>query len=563
MMTLAPNEQLTLEEQIAAAEEIRAIYEPQPHLLVRDIFGATTWSAQDDIVQSVFRNKITCVKTCNAVGKSYIAARVALAYLTIYPGSIVVTTAPTWRQVKDVLWREFAVAVKRSKMPLTKKEVKQAGLDIAEDWYAVGLSTKYPENFFGYHADRILVIVDEAGGVEEPIFKGVNAITPNINARVLLIGNPTNPSGTFFDYFNKPELGATCFTISAFQSPNFTATGITSVEKLLKVFTVPAGSGYDQAEWIRMVNIELQKRMDQKFAPLIDPSVVFSRYHEWGPDSPAWQALVLGEFPSQAEQSLIPMNIAQMAFGMGGKDQETGKTFAELSGWNIPDGPERYGVDMARFGGDRTVVTPRHGGWVRKQIAWNRIDLMTSADRIVDIIDTDDPLGRVNIDDTGNGGGTTDRIMQKSKERVAQDEPAYEFRLAAYNMSSKERMAEPLRYYDVTSEQYWNLRNWFVKKKIAFEDYDQELYDELVGRRWGIVNGKIKVESKDEYRKRTNGKSPDKSDSLALSFAGEKPDGTTHDVTTKQDEYYKDKIQELEGVSANDVPITGGLQERY
>lgn len=561
MLTATPNSDLTLEEQIAAAEEIRRIYEPIPHMLVRDIFGASSWSAQDAIVQSVFINKVTCVKTCNAVGKSYIAARTALAYLTIYPGSIVVTTAPTWRQVKDVLWREFAVAVKRSKMPLTKKEVKQAGLDISEDWYAVGLSTKYPENFFGYHADRILVIVDEAGGVEEPIFKGVNAITPNINARVLLIGNPTNPSGTFFNYFNKPELGAKCFTISAFQSPNFTSTGITDVEKLLKVFTAPEGR--DQAEWIRMVNIELQKRMDPRFAPLIDPSVVFARYHEWGPDSPAWQALVLGEFPSQAEQSLIPMNIAQMAFGMAGTDPDSGKSFAELSGWNVPDGPERYGVDMARFGGDRTVVTPRHGGWVRKQIAWNRLDLMTSADRIIDIVDVDDPLGRVNIDDTGNGGGTTDRIMQKSKERVLADEPAYEFRLAAYNMSSKERMLEPMRFYDVTSEQYWNLRNWFTKKKIAFEEFDQELFDELVGRRWGVVNGKIKVESKDDYRKRTNGKSPDKSDSLALSFAGEKPDGTTHDVKTKQDEYYDNQVQDLEGVPLDGAPITGGLQERY
>lgn len=563
MPPLAPpkNRQPTLEEQIAAAEEIRAIYEPQPHMLVRDVFGATSWSAQDAIVQSCFINKVTAVKTCNAVGKSYIAARVALAYLTIYPGSIVVTTAPTWRQVKDVLWREFAVAVKRSKMPLTKKEVKQAGLDIAEDWYAVGLSTKYPENFFGYHADRILVIVDEAGGVEESIFKGVNAITPNLNARVLLIGNPTNPSGTFFNYFNKPELGAKCFTISAFDSPNFTMAGITTVEKMLKVYTAP--EGYEQADWMRMVNEELDKRLDDRYAPLIHPSVVFTRYHEWGPDSPAWQALVLGEFPTQAEQSLIPMNIAQMAFGMAGIDEETGKTFAELSGWNIPDGPERYGQDMARFGNDRNILTPRHGGWVRKQVSWNKLDLMTSADRIIDVIDVDDPLGRLNIDDTGNGGGTTDRIMQKSRERELADEPAYQFRVVAYNMSSKERMAEPQRFYDVTSEQYWNLRNWFVKKKIAFEEFDQELFDELVGRRWGVVNGKIKVESKEEYRKRTHGKSPDKSDSLALAFAGEKPDGSTHDVQTDQDDYYEAKRKEMGLGQTADAPITAGLQEHY
>jgi hypothetical protein len=245
------------------------------------------------------------------------------------------------------------------------------------------------------------------------------------------------------------------------------------------------------------------------------------------------------------------MNIAQMAFGMGGVDTDSGKTFAELSGWNIPDGPEWYGQDMARFGGDKNVLTPRHGGWVRKQIVWNKVDLMTSADRIVDMIDTEDPLTRLNIDDTGNGGGTTDRIHQKSREQINLDLPTYETRIVPYNMSSKERMAEPNRFYDVTSEQYWNLRNWFVKKKIAFEEFDQELFDELVGRRWGIVNGKIKVESKEEYRKRTNGKSPDRSDSLALAFAGEKPSGEVHDVQTNQDDYYEAKRQELGLVPAN------------
>jgi hypothetical protein len=302
--------------------------------------------------------------------------------------------------------------------------------------------------------------------------------------------------------------------------------------------------------------------MDPRFSPLIDPSVVFSRYHEWGEDSPAWQALVMGEFPSQAEQSLIPMNIAQMAFAMNGVDKDSGKTFAELSGWQIPDGPERYGQDMARFGNDRNVLTPRHGGWVRKQIIWTKVDLMTSADRIIDIIDTDDPLVRINIDDTGNGGGTTDRIMQKGKEEIAADRAGYQFRLAAYNMSSKERMAEPLRFHDVTSEVYWNLRNWFTKKKIAFEEMDQELFDELVGRRWWVnKSGKIQVESKDDYRDRTKGKSPDKSDSLALAFAGEKPDGTYHDVKTEQDEYYDE--QKLQALQESERPLTAGLHDRY
>src|SRR5437588_9477106 len=129
--------QLTLEEKIQAAEYIVDTYlpkpgsgrEPIPHLFVRDILGANTWHMQDEIVKSVFKYKTTAVKTCNAVGKSFIAARIVVSFLTLLPGSVVVTTAPTWRQVTDVLWREIAMTVKLSKYKLTDNEVRQAGLD--------------------------------------------------------------------------------------------------------------------------------------------------------------------------------------------------------------------------------------------------------------------------------------------------------------------------------------------------------------------------------------------------------------------------------------------------
>ena len=397
---------LSDEQKIEIVQYVVDTYLPHPHYYIKDILGCKTWNVQDEIVKSVFKNKYTAVKTCNAIGKSYIAARIVVAYLMLNPSSIVVTTAPTWRQVTDVLWREIGTAVKKSKFKLTDAEVNQAGLNIDTNWFAVGVSTKRPENFFGYHADNILVVVDEAGGVEEPIFRGVAAITPNANARVLLIGNPTDPSGTFFDAFNKPELGYNCITVSAFDSPNFISTGIRTVEDLLEAFTPPEGE--KQADWTRKVNAELESRMDKTFTGLISPSVVYSRYFEWGTDSPAWQALIMGEFPSQAAQSLIPTNLVKMAMNMYGIDKDSGKTYAELSGWEIPSGPPSHGQDMARFGDDSNVNYPRRGGWVEKAIVWNKVDLMESATRILNVIDPMDDSLVLNIDDTGNGCVTAD-----------------------------------------------------------------------------------------------------------------------------------------------------------
>jgi hypothetical protein len=497
------------------AMELVVGYRKVPVEYIRDVYGVKLWRLQEEIVESVFKNRQTAVKTCNAVGKSFIAACVAHAYLDLYPGSIVVTTAPTYRQVKDVLWRYIGTRHKAARYALGGN-LTQTGLEYDSDWYAIGLSTKYPENFFGYHADHILVIVDEAGGVEEPIFKGVKAITPNVNARTLYIGNPTEPSGTFYDAFSNPRIKQ--FSISAFDTPNLIHVGIRNLEDLLAKMTPPAGvpaidhNPFSNTKW--------------PMPELISPDVVYERYQEWGADSPAWQALVMGEFPTQAEQSLIPANLVTQSMQMTGVDEDSGKTYAELSGWNIPDGAPEYGQDMARFGSDLNVCTPRHGGWVEEQIVWNKkgdekLDLMESADRILQIINPLDFNVRLNIDDTGNGGGTTDRLRQIGNvEQRAKGAPMHQYQLAAYNFASKELMQQPDKFHDITSELYWNLRGWFYRKEIALH-YDKQLFNELISRRWGLTpSGKIKVESKDEYKKRTGGKSPDRSDSLALAFAG-------------------------------------------
>lgn len=535
-------QQLTPED----AEFIIETYRDIPELFVTDVLRAEPWEKQIEIIQAVFKYSVVAVKTCNAVGKSYIAARIVVAFLTLYPGSVVVTTAPTWRQVKDVLWREIATAVKMSAYKLTDHEVKQAGLDYATDWFAVGLSTKYPENFFGYHADHILVVVDEAGGVPEPIFKGVKAITPNANAHVLYIGNPTTPSGTFFDSFDNPLVKK--FTISAFDTPNFQHVGIRTVEDLIRVMTPPAG--------VDPLDHKPFEGVVWPYPALISPIVVWERYNEWGVDSPAWQSLVMGEFPSQAEQSLIPTDLVIQAMNNYGIDEESGKSYAEMSGWNIPQGGQEYGLDMARFGADRTVLTPRRGGWVSQQIAWPKNDLVEWVE--TDLLKIIDPMATraiIKIDDTGNGGGTTDALGYFQSHRNGKE--PYIYRVVPYNFSNSS--SKPEKFADITSEVYWNLRSWFMNRAIAIP-YDKELFAELVGRRWYLTRGGlIKVESKDDYKKRTGGKSPDKSDSLALAFASSE---IRHEKLGRNDNPPKPPVKKQPRLA----PITAGMspgQRRY
>lgn len=515
----------------AKAKQILEGYRKQPSKYVEHVYGSKLWSKQQEIVEAVFKYRSVAVKSCNATGKSYIAARVAHAFLDLHPHSLVVSTAPTARQVRDVLWREVGATHTMSRFPLGG-HLTQLGLEYDKDWFAVGLSTTEPEKFFGYHSDYILVIVDEASGVDEKIYKGVRAITPNENAHTLLIGNPTNPDGTFYQAFTDPRVKT--FTISAFDSPNLTANNITNIQDLITIFTPPDG----------VDPVDHNPKFDLPYPALISPTTVYERYMEWGAESPWFEALILGQFPSQAEFSLIPLNLIQASM-----DEE----YRKEHGWNVEHGPLEYGVDVARFGMDKTVIAPRRGGFVEQLVSWAKLDTNTTAERIVDSLSMNDWACIIKVDDTGVGGGVTDALRRMKREKGDNDKERLRYRVVPIDFGSG--TTNPLKFYNKRAEMYWNLRQMFIDHKIALPK-DQELANELASIQFKPFAGKdgqiIKIESKDDIRARL-GKSPDKADALVLAFAN----GSTGKWPDKE-------AESRFGVAKTYMePITSGLSNRY
>lgn len=486
-MDITPQEALAIIEGYQTAEH-------GPVEFNRDVLKANLWDTQEQIIDAIFQYREVAVKSCNAVGKSYLAARAALTFLALVPGSLVVTTAPTKRQVEDVIWREMATAHKRAKFPLGGNMMKTRW-EIDTDWFATGFTAKVPEKFFGFHSDYILVIIDEASGMEEPIYKGVRAITPNENAHTLYIGNPTNADGTFAAAFKNPRVKQ--FTISAFDSPNLKANNITDVEQLKKVFTPPPG----------VEPLDHKPKFNLPYPALISPTAVYERYMEWGIDNPFWQALIMAEFPDQPEDTLIPMNLILAAM-----DPELN------ADWDIEDGPNEYGGDIARYGSDRTVIIPRRGGLVRPSRVYTRQSTDLTTDRIISSMQEDgcidDPRTVVRIDDSTMGGGVTDQLIRRKRDQYKN---AYFYQVAPILFN--QRPDNTNKFYDKRAEMYWTIRERFYNKNIRFEKKDMELAGELGSVRYEITpKGLIRIEQKDEIKKRT-GKSPDKADALVLAFA--------------------------------------------
>lgn len=240
----------------------QANWASDPAGYLRTVLKADLWERQQEIAEAVRDHRRVAVRSCHHSGKTFCAAALAHWWLHAFNPSLVISTAPTLRQVKDLLWYEIAAHARRAHLG---GKLATLSYDLSTTQRALGFTTNEPERFQGWHSENILVIVDEASGVGEEIYQAIEGILTGPNAHLLLIGNPNFPGGQFYEAFRSPLYAK--FHISAYDVP----------ERLLP------------AAWAE------------------------ERLAEWGEHSPAYQVRVLGNFPPQGENSLISLAWVQAA----------------------------------------------------------------------------------------------------------------------------------------------------------------------------------------------------------------------------------------------------------
>src|SRR5579859_5610840 len=245
------------------------------------LLGHDPWETAEAIMQSVATCPRTVVKSCHASSKSFTAAELAVWWVMRYPDGKVITTAPTFTQVKEVLWPEIRHNVEdlRAIFP-SLPAAHQVSWKIGAQRYSLGFSTDRGVRFQGFHG-RILIILDEAAGVRADIYPAIEGIRAGGEVQVLAIGNPSSPSGPFFDAFTVNRSMWRSFTIHAFSAPNFVDE--TNPERHITLDEMLAMRDKDRL----------------KVAPrpyLVTREWVLEKYDEWGPGSPLWQTKVEGAF---------------------------------------------------------------------------------------------------------------------------------------------------------------------------------------------------------------------------------------------------------------------------
>jgi len=244
--------------------------------------GDEAWETQVAIMESVRDNRVTAVPSCHSSGKSWTAGRIALWFGVCHPGAKVITTAPTERQVKGVLWGEIHRATKSAKLPIGGEPTAMMLKFDADHWIWGFTAPDWDESRFqGFHAPHILVVVDEASGISSALMDQIDSLLAGGHARKLLIGNPVISGCSFERDCESAKVNT--IPISAWDTPNFLEFGITEAD---------------------MISGDWEKKIDGKPMPhpeLITPDWVAERLEIWGADSSAWQTRILGQFPTVVE----------------------------------------------------------------------------------------------------------------------------------------------------------------------------------------------------------------------------------------------------------------------
>jgi phage terminase large subunit len=436
----------------ATVEAIAAL-RADPALFVETVLHATPQKWQAQALDAIAKHDRVAIKSGHGVGKTAFESWVVLWWLmTHYPCKVAVT-ANSAHQLSDVLWTEIDRWARN--MPPAFKDLLEfksdkISLKGATDSFAVARTSRRenPESLAGFHSPHMLFVVEEASGVPNVIFETASGALSTPGAKIIMCGNPTRSDGYFYDAFHNDRDKWHCITVSC-----------------------------EEGEYV-------------------DPKFIDEMAQKYGAESNVFKVRVLGEFPTQSDDVLLPLHLIEDAVT---RDVEAG-----------PTTPVVWGLDVARFGGDRSALAKRQGNVLVEPIkTWQNKDLMELAGIVLSEYDAVPYSMRpqaIYIDAIGLGAGLADRLRELDMPAVA--------------VSVSETASLKDRFNRLRDELFWSCREWFEARDCHIPD-DGTLMAELSGIRYKYLStGKLKVESKDEMKRRGQ-RSPDVADAFVLTFSGQ------------------------------------------
>lgn len=448
------------------AHERHARWYRDPCAFVREALGLEPDGWQREVLAAVAANMRIALKASKGPGKTFLLACIAWWFLATRPHPKVVATSITGDNLRDNLWTEMSKLQKRSALlaakftwhaeRITCNEAPETWWMSARQWSKQADASQQADTLAGIHADHVLFLVDEVGGIPDAVVATAEAGLANADpakgteAKLVIAGNPTELSGPLYRACTR--------------------------ERALW--------------WVKEISGDPD---DPLRAPRVSVTWAREQIAKYGRDNPWVLVNVFGKFPPGQSNTLIGVEEANTA---------SQRVYAERS---YRDEVKVLGVDVARFGDDRSVMAPRQGLVAFEQRVLRNVDTMQLASQVAMVIDDWKP-DAVFVDQTGIGAGVVDRLRMLGYGRFV------------FGVDAASRaLTSETKFLNRRAEMWWRTAEW-IRQGGRIPD-DAELISELTAPTYKFnAQGRLQLESKDDLKKRGL-PSPDKADALTLTHA--------------------------------------------
>lgn len=440
-------------------------YKNDPVKFAREMVNFTPTDQQRDFFNAIAKGTHVAVKSGHGTGKTAADAVIIMWFMLTRPHARVPCTAPSEAQLKDVLWAELSKwhmelpPFFRDKFVITSDRFYHRDYD--KTWFSVARTARKekPEALQGFHAQNLLFIIDEASGVAEEVFMVARGALTEEGNRCVMTSNPTRTVGFFYN----------------------------------------ACTLWESDPWSVLT-------FNGEDSPRVSPDFVRRIETEFGADSDVYRVRIKGEFPLLSDYTLIPKHWIEAALK---READYPRRMAKIK-------YDSAGVDVARYGENKTVFALVRGIKVVGIVSFSRQNTMKTAGQIVGLCKVMDPR-KIKIDEIGVGGGVVDRLHEQG------------FDVQGVDVSRA--AIEKDKFANLRAEYYWNLRTRFEEGSISLKPIAAkmskaeiiQLIEQLTSIRYEYgSNGKIVIWSKERMR-RDGIKSPDSAEALMLAFSDYDP----------------------------------------
>jgi len=455
----------------AAYEAFKRKYKDDPVAFAQDCVewpdGEGLTAYQAEIIAAVPAHGRVAVRGPHGLGKTALAALLVLWFALTRDGEDwkILTTASAWRQLSKYLWPEIEKWSARVRWDVIgrrafskRHELQTLALKL-KTGEAFAVASDDPGLVEGAHGDSALLIIDEGKSVPATMWDALEGLLAGDGeVMALAISTPGEPSGRFYEIHRR-------------------APGLEDWRPIHVTLEQCIAAGRVSRDWAEQ------------------------RAKQWGADSAVYLNRVKGEFCTDDEAGVIPLQWIELAIERHHEWVEAGRPGEFVS----------VGVDVARSGRDKTTLALRFGLMIGELRRYSKQCTMTTTGHVVKVLDAFGGLAVVDV--IGVGAGVVDRLRELQHRTIAFN--------ASERTDDRDRSGE-LSFLNKRAAAWWHMRELLdpaYGAEVGLPD-DAGLIGDLCAPRWWInSSGKVQIESKDDIRKRL-GRSTDAADAVIQAFSG-------------------------------------------